>query len=294
MLAEASVGQIKSDSFEAFYRQNARRLVRDVRSTVGDSAEDVAQEALLVAYRRWDEVAMLDAPYAWVRRVAWRIANRLRQRDASRPNPTSTAGGDEDQALEPTLIHDAVQTLSTRQRTAISEHYLRDRMVGDVADAMSCSIGNAKVILHRARRALAPRLIGLEGRWVSTRRWHRDDVVDYFRRAGHGDHLDCILEHHLPGAGGRWMFIVRADRYLLERDDGLRLDIGTVQLGQISMELSPDLARGEVTLAMSIDGNQLRTRQLLNTTPPTDGVPDSIWMRLLLESSDFYWAGPST
>ena len=45
------------------------------------AAEDLAQEAMLVAYRRWDEVASLERPGAWVRRVVLnRAASLFRRR----------------------------------------------------------------------------------------------------------------------------------------------------------------------------------------------------------------------
>jgi DNA-directed RNA polymerase specialized sigma24 family protein len=35
------------------------------RALVGPSAEDVAQEAMLVAYRKWGDVALMASPTGW-------------------------------------------------------------------------------------------------------------------------------------------------------------------------------------------------------------------------------------
>src|SRR5438270_7042124 len=63
-------------TFEAFYRARFGPTVAVVRPLVGAAAEDVAQEALMVVFRRWSDVSRLELPGAWVRKVALRIAWR--------------------------------------------------------------------------------------------------------------------------------------------------------------------------------------------------------------------------
>ena len=68
--------------YDAFAHAERPRLVRFAWSLTGDlgAAEDVAQEALIVAWQRWDEVAGFDRPDVWVRRVvANRAAGRARR-----------------------------------------------------------------------------------------------------------------------------------------------------------------------------------------------------------------------
>src|SRR5215471_9770485 len=61
--------------FEDFYRAELGRLVALARGLCAPSlAEDVAQEAMLVAYRRWGTVAELERPDLWVSRVCVRLA----------------------------------------------------------------------------------------------------------------------------------------------------------------------------------------------------------------------------
>lgn len=82
-------------------------------------------------------------------------------------------------------------------------------------------------------------------------------------------------------------------RYLLSRDDGIRLDHGVSVIGTgHRLELTPHATSGAVVFRASVDGNVFSAVQVSNTTPPTDGVSDHIWMNLLLETSPFEWAGP--
>src|SRR3954454_12498268 len=69
-------------AFEVFYRREMPALVAFAGVLSGSAcAEDIAQEAMLAAYRRWDVVSGLDAPAAWVRRVcANRSVSTLRRR----------------------------------------------------------------------------------------------------------------------------------------------------------------------------------------------------------------------
>ena len=57
------------ETFDSFYRRQYPGLVALARalSGRGGSAEDLAQEAMMVAFRRWDEVCLTDHPAAWVR-----------------------------------------------------------------------------------------------------------------------------------------------------------------------------------------------------------------------------------
>src|SRR5262245_52320287 len=58
------------ESFEAFYRREYPRLLPLAHALVGPAlAADVAQEAMIVAYRRWSEVRYYASPVGWVRGV---------------------------------------------------------------------------------------------------------------------------------------------------------------------------------------------------------------------------------
>ncbi len=146
-----------------FYRRELPALTALAAAVAGNDlvAEDLAQEALVRAYRRWDVVSTYDKPGAWVRRVTINLALSARKRATSElkarlrlgPAPTLTPAP---------AIHDdvwsAVRRLPGQQRAAVALHYLEDRPVSEIAEILDCAEATAKVHLHRARASLAARL----------------------------------------------------------------------------------------------------------------------------------------
>lgn len=153
--------------FDAFYRSEFASLAVLAGATAGDRAtgEDIAQEALTRAHRRWDDVITLDKPGAWVRRVTINLALSRRRKLASEARalvrfgaPTPTSQGADAAAIarhgEP-VVWSAVGQLPPRQRAVIALHYLEDRSVADIADILGCSVSAATSNLHKARTKLA-------------------------------------------------------------------------------------------------------------------------------------------
>jgi RNA polymerase sigma factor (sigma-70 family) len=151
------------EPFDVFYRRELPRLVAFAAALSGSSsADDIAQEAMLAAYRRWDVVARLDLPAAWVRRVcANRAVSVLRQRAVEARALLRL--GSRRPAAEP-LAHEhetfwaEVRQLPRRQAQVIALHYIYDLGVAEVAATLGCAEGTVKVHLSRGRAALALRL----------------------------------------------------------------------------------------------------------------------------------------
>ena len=72
---------------EAVWRIESGRLVAALTRLTGDfsAAEDLAQDAFVQLLRHWSRVATYDAPGAWLRRVAIRMAVREDHRRKVRP-----------------------------------------------------------------------------------------------------------------------------------------------------------------------------------------------------------------
>jgi RNA polymerase sigma factor (sigma-70 family) len=151
------------EAFESFYVRELSGLVALARALAGDAhAQDIAQEAMVVAYGKWDEISHYASPAGWVRGVCShkavssvrrsvaesRALNRLRLR---RTSTSSDQTGDE------TFWHE-VRRLPQRQAQAVALFYALDLSVGDIAVTLDCSEGTVKAHLSRARSALAQRL----------------------------------------------------------------------------------------------------------------------------------------
>jgi RNA polymerase sigma-70 factor (ECF subfamily) len=171
-----------------------------LRRLAGDAAEEVAQEAFVVALERWDYVSSLDAPDAWLWVVARRLALRRSGRERARVLKESLAAVDSWHGEVPVDVDlaDAVNRLPGQQRAAVVLHYLCGLPVSEVAGIVGGSDSAAKVWLHRARGRLGVLVGGYEGRWVGERRWSTDDVATLARQLGVQGHLDTIRDD-VPG-----------------------------------------------------------------------------------------------
>jgi RNA polymerase sigma-70 factor (ECF subfamily) len=164
-MIEDSAVVVGLESFESFYRREFRSLVALALALSGSrlGAEDLAQEALMVAHRRWDEVARLERPGAWVRRVLSNMAVSEYRKRASEMKALRRLAGRR-QEIVPELEPDdaqfwrAVRSLPKNQAKAIALHYIEDLAVNDIAEVLDCSPSTAKVHLFRGRNALATKL----------------------------------------------------------------------------------------------------------------------------------------
>jgi len=152
-----------AESFDAFYLRELPSLVALARALSGSAAaEDLAQEAMMAAYRRWDEVALLDLPAAWVRRVCANLSTSLIRRRAAETRAVLRAGGQRtayaELPPEDATFWAEVRRLPRRQAQAISLHYVYDMAVSDIAVTLDCSESTVKAHLVRGRSALARRL----------------------------------------------------------------------------------------------------------------------------------------
>ena len=165
-----SSARATSLAFETFYTAEIRGLVALAAGLCGRaSAEDVAQEAMLVACRRWRELERSDHPEAFVRRVCSNLAvsafrrRLIEMRAVMRLTDRSYQRG----AGEPENDEEfwtQVAALPRRQAQAIALRYVYGLPVSEIAETLGISSGSAKVHLHRGRLALAARLgVDVEG-----------------------------------------------------------------------------------------------------------------------------------
>lgn len=145
--------------FDEMFRREYPRLVRSATLIVGDRelARDVAQDAMVQAFKSWADVSGYDVPGAWARRVCIRMAVRARSQRSRRSSaevlrvpdatdPSTIVGGEG--------VWQAVLTLPMNQRAAIVLRYVEDLSTDEIGDILGCDASTVRVHLHRGRKAL--------------------------------------------------------------------------------------------------------------------------------------------
>jgi RNA polymerase sigma factor (sigma-70 family) len=156
------MGREGGEPFDAFYARARPMLLRLAFARTGSWAlgEDLVQDAMADAHRRWAEVGRLDNPTAWVRRAVLNRSisvlrrrgreQRALQRVAARP---LTAGPD------PVLADDelwgAIRNLSARQVDVVLLLWFEDLSVAEVATTLGCGEETVRTHWRRARARLA-------------------------------------------------------------------------------------------------------------------------------------------
>ncbi|MFI2434560.1 SigE family RNA polymerase sigma factor [Streptomyces sp. NPDC018693] len=158
---------VDEHEFDTFYAASVGRLIGQLYAMTGDLAEaqDVVQESFARAWERRAEFDLDDAPEAWVRTVAWRLAvsrwRRVRTAlaFARRQGPPATVPPPEPHHV---LLVQALRQIPEAQRRAVVLHHLCDLTVEQVAAEAGCPVGTVKAHLSRGRAALARLLADTE------------------------------------------------------------------------------------------------------------------------------------
>lgn len=122
-------------------------------------AEDIAQDALLRAWRRRSTLRETTRRNQWLAAIVRNEA--FRQRARLRPDPIGTLeawDGAEDAQVVATVeradLHAALKKLSVRERELLALRYTEDLTQNAIARRLGVPEGTAKVWLHRARKKL--------------------------------------------------------------------------------------------------------------------------------------------
>jgi RNA polymerase sigma-70 factor, ECF subfamily len=147
-------------AFDELYTASYRRLVGQTYAMCGNLAEaqDCVQEAFV---RAWDKRRSLNAdqaPEAWVRTVAYRLAVsrwRRARKALSPPDRAYAPPPPAEPSISRVALARALQQLPFEQRRAIVLHHLCDLSVSDIAVETGAPTGTVKARLSRGRAALA-------------------------------------------------------------------------------------------------------------------------------------------
>ena len=148
----------EANDFAQFVEAREGALRRTAWLLTGDwgLAEDLVQTALARAWPRWERIRRRDDPEVYVRRIivnTWTTWSRRwwHGEKASPAVPDAPAAGDV--AVEVAMrlaLRDALQALTSRQRTVLVLRVYDDLPEAQVADMLGCSVGTVKSAMSRA------------------------------------------------------------------------------------------------------------------------------------------------
>jgi RNA polymerase sigma-70 factor, ECF subfamily len=145
--------------FTTFFREQYASLVGQAFVLVGDvhDAQELAQEALLRTWRRWNEPPPLEDPATWARVVLHRLAVGIwrRRRVVNRWAPMFSVP-DEAPTLssEHVEVAQAARSLPPRQRRALVLQAIVGLSVDEIATEMEVPASTVRTWLSRARRRM--------------------------------------------------------------------------------------------------------------------------------------------
>lgn len=151
------------EEFASFYAAAFHRLVGQLYAMTGDlgEAQDAVQEAFIRAWVGRGKIDRQQAPEAWIRVTAWRIASSRwrRSRNGLRLMALAVAPGHVDgPSPDRVAFVAALRRVSPEQRRALVLYYLCDLTIDQIAAETGARASAVKLRLARGRAALAPYL----------------------------------------------------------------------------------------------------------------------------------------
>jgi RNA polymerase sigma factor (sigma-70 family) len=150
---------IPGSTFEAFFGDHADRLFGALCLLTRNrsEAEEVAQDAFLAVWERWDRVEHMDDPAGYLYRVAMNTARKRFRRAAlaARVRVTPRGGDDSiDAADDRTTVGAALRALTPRQRLAIVLTDLLDLTADDAGSVMGVRPSTVRALAAQGRAAM--------------------------------------------------------------------------------------------------------------------------------------------
>ena len=138
------------ESFEQFYRREFPRLVVLARALAGDQwAEDIAHDSILVAYRHWARISLMNSPAGYVHRIcAHKAVSRMRRASAERRALRRVVAGGvvtvEPMSADHERFWAEVRRLPRRQAETVALFYGLDLPIPVIAETLGCAEGTVK------------------------------------------------------------------------------------------------------------------------------------------------------
>lgn len=169
LIARAQRGE--EEAFAALFELHKRRVYSLCLRMTGDTAEaeDLAQEAFLQLFRKIGTFRGDSAFSTWLHRLVVNVVlMHLRKKglqkvslddvDTSQEEPVKREYGDDDRrllgAVDRIALKNAIDELPPGYRAIFVLHDVEGYEHNEIAQIMSCSVGNSKSQLHKARLKL--------------------------------------------------------------------------------------------------------------------------------------------
>jgi RNA polymerase sigma-70 factor (sigma-E family) len=173
---QAEVTASGDASFEEFVADTAGRLFTMAMLLAGwhrAEAEDLLQDVLERAYRRWGRITRKGSPEPYVRQMLanaavdrWRLTRRRREEPLTADTAGAAAGDRTEEAADRDVLLRALAELSPGQRTVLVLRFLEDLTEAQTAAVLGCSVGAVKSQASRALaklREIIPQPVGRHG-----------------------------------------------------------------------------------------------------------------------------------
>ncbi|MEU6380516.1 SigE family RNA polymerase sigma factor [Streptomyces sp. NPDC046909] len=164
------VDDAASVEFHAFFERHYAELSRLARLLTGesDAADDLAADALLALWNRWDRVRAADHPAAYARGVVANLARtRIRSAVRERRRIALFWSQREEKTENPDIagvvdVQEALRRLPFRKRACVVLRHAFDLSEKDTALALGVSVGTVKSQTSKGMAELQ-RLLGSQG-----------------------------------------------------------------------------------------------------------------------------------
>lgn len=161
---EADVGEA-APSFEEFYETTFRRLFTALCLVTGNrhEAEEIAQDAFLRVFERWDRVGTLEDPTGYLFRVSMNVfRNRYRRASLAFRRALSLAPAERDD-LAAVETHDEVvrllHALDPKQRAAVLLTSILDYSAEEAGRMLGVRASTVRSLTARARARMKDKVV---------------------------------------------------------------------------------------------------------------------------------------
>jgi RNA polymerase sigma-70 factor (sigma-E family) len=151
-------------SFDDFVVNGMGRVLRFAAVLTGDRylAEEVVQDVLLKAHRRWASISELAQPEAYVRRmvvneyISWRRkwARIVPSSDIAQRTDLPHVPDHAERVANRSDVADRLRVLAPRQRAVIVLRYYQDLPDAEIAEMLGCSLSAVRSYASRALAAM--------------------------------------------------------------------------------------------------------------------------------------------